>query len=404
MADIDDDVLITGAFASFRNEATPHVKPAGVAAAQETVRHRRRVRTIAATTLAALVVAGPAVAYAAINADPHGPPSQVATSQSPTPEPSTSAAPAPSASAGPSSPPAAPDGRISEQELKHATLDLPAWPSDEFNRGCVSGPTTFTDDGRHYIKASMHLWIGKVAYADVDHDGATETIVVITCGDQGSTYQVVALDRDADGTIRTIGQVVAATGAIRTVFGVKSGPDGTVQVEVGDYPIPLGGTYEPDKPLSQHQWRTYGWNGSRFTQVGGPTSFPVNPKVTDLATTTTDLVFGAPVDGVHRGSMTVTVRNLGPTALPYRVVVEVPAGLQLVAPTGCTVETFAQPVMNVTCDQGALAAGATKTVTFEFTTPTPVTPNFLPRASVRYADGYGDSNWANNEAQFTVKY
>jgi hypothetical protein len=60
--------------------------------------------------------------------------------------------------------------------------------------------------------------------------------------------------------------------------------------------------------------------------------------------------------------------------------------------------------MDVACDQAPLPAGATKTVTFEFTATNPVTAQFLPTASARMLDGYGDPKPENNEAQFTVKF
>jgi hypothetical protein len=130
----------------------------------------------------------------------------------------------------------------------------------------------------------------------------------------------------------------------------------------------------------------------------------VNQKVSDLAVTSSDLVFGAAVNGVRHGSMTVTVRNLGPVPLPYHLVLDVPAGLQLVAPSGCKVETYPQPVVGVTCDQTALAGGATKTVTFEFTATNPVTLELLPMAGAQIPDGYGDSKPQNNQAQFAVTF
>jgi hypothetical protein len=149
----------------------------------------------------------------------------------------------------------------------------------------------------------------------------------------------------------------------------------------------------------QFQWRGYRWNGSAFTQISGPTKFPPNKKVNDLSVTTTDLVFGPPVDGVRHGSMTVTAREAGPARFPYKLTVSVPAGLQLVAPA-CKVETFPQPVVNVTCDETGPV-----TVTFQFTATTAVTPNFYPEVGV-HADNtkYGDPDETNNSAPFSVKY
>lgn len=372
----------------------------GTAAAHKTVRNRKRVRALAATALAALFVVGLVAVYAAVSGDSHGPPAQIGESHDPTPG-SSPPEPTTAATSGGATP-KAPDGRISKAQLGEATLDIPAWAPDAYVRGCLSGPVTFTR-GAHFIKDSFHVWIEKVVYADVDHDGAQETVARLSCGDQVSTFQVVAFDRDAAGVIRTIGQVAVQSGAVKTICDVRVGSDGAVDVEVGDFPTPLR-CLEPPAAFVVVQWRSYAWNGTQFVQTGGPTAFPVNQKVSDLAVTSSDLVFGAAVNGVRHGSMTVTVRNLGPAPLPFHVDVQVPAGLQLVTPSGCEVEAYPQPVVDVTCDQAALAAGATKTVTFEFTATNPVTPDFLPAASAQIPDGYGDSKPENNRAQFTVKF
>ncbi|WP_328654988.1 hypothetical protein OG598_14825 [Micromonospora sp. NBC_00330] len=404
MANFDDQML-AGVFAEFRNEVAPYVRSGGAAAAHETVRHRKRVRAIAATALAALFVVAPVTAYAAMSGDSHGPPAQVGESQSPTPGPSTP---------GPSSPepttvapsggasPKVPDGRISKAELDDATLDIPAWAPDAYVGGCLSGRMKFTD-GAHFIKDSFHVWVEEVVHADVDHDGARETVARLSCGDQVSTFQVVAFDRDAAGVIRTVGQVAVQSGAIKTICDIGVGTRGDIEVEVGDFRTPLRCLERPPA-FVQLQRRSYAWNGTRFVQTGGPTEFPVNHKVTDLAITSSDLVFGAPVNGVRHGSMTVTVSNLGPAALPFHVIVSVPAGLQLSRPSACKIETFPQPVVSVTCDQAALAAAARTTVTLEFTAAKPVTPDFLPQAVAKLADRYGDPKLSNDEARFTVKF
>ena len=403
MSDLHDDALVAGAFAAFRADVAPHVRPAGTTAAHETVRHRRRVRTIAATALAVLVIGVPVVAYAAVEGDPHGPPSVPATG-GPTASPSA-AQPSPSqslsASASPTTPP--PDGRITQSDLGKATLRLPAWGPDDTTRLCPTGAVAFTS-GRHHIADSEDVAIDDVVYADVDHDGAQETVVRLSCGGQGNTFQVVAFDRDPSGAIVTIGQVTVDSDTIRAICGLRAGADGTtVEAEVGDYPLPLlcgDGTTEP----AQFQWRSYGFDGTGFSQTAGPASFPVNPKVTDLKVTATDLTFAAAPAGGYRGTMTVTVKNAGQSPMAYKLGISVQSGVQVVAPTGCAAQTYPQPVEDISCPQGSLAAGATRTVTFQLTTNSTATPDFLPAAGVMLSEGYGDWNENDNHAQFTVKF
>src|SRR5437762_2584288 len=83
------------------------------------------------------------------------------------------------------------------------------------------------------------------------------------------------------------------------------GGDGRVKVEVGDYAV--GGSNGPDLP--QHQWRVYAFDGQRFNQVGGPTAFPPNPRVVDMAITAKDVVLTKGGDGKWHGTMAVTVRQ-----------------------------------------------------------------------------------------------
>ena len=113
-------------------------------------------------------------------------------------------------------------------------------------------------------------------YGDVDSDGAQETIVVIGCYWQGGGAQVVALDRDAAGSIVTMGTVIAMTGENPDLHeeSVRVLPDGTVEVSVGDYQNCCGS----DVPV-QWQVRGYEWITDRFHQVSGPTSFPMNPGI-----------------------------------------------------------------------------------------------------------------------------
>jgi hypothetical protein len=237
--------------------------------------HRRRVLIVALIAVAtALILTAPFVFRALRSSTPP------VTGAEPTLE-STAPAVVPTVAPTPTGP--APDGRISMAELRSATIDVPAWPAEWLD--CLAGRQTFVD-GEVYRFADdlypydRHLLIQnetkQPAYGDVDNDGAQETIVVIGCYWQGGGAQVVALDRDAAGSIVTMGTVIAMTGEIRVFHeeSVRVLPDGTVEVSVGDYQNCCGS----DVPV-QWQVRGYGWIVDRFHQVSGPTGFPPNPGI-----------------------------------------------------------------------------------------------------------------------------
>jgi hypothetical protein len=99
-----------------------------------------------------------------------------------------------------------------------------------------------------------------------------EAIQLISCSPQGSDYQVLAFDQDASGRVVTLGQVVASAGSqgregvdIMTIWGIATGDNGRVRVDVGEY-RPCCAAAQ----ASQHQWRAYGWNGRTFTQTADP--------------------------------------------------------------------------------------------------------------------------------------
>ena len=363
MADFDDQ-LLASAFANFRDEVAPHVKPAGTAAAHETVHRRHRVRLIAATTLAALVVAAPVAAYAAIGGDSHGPPavpgdSPSATSTDVTASPAPSASPTDTVSA-------APDGRISKADLGKARLDIPTWPKG-FDDGCPTGSVKFTDGkAGNGIEALQ----GDPVFVDVDHDGAQETVVLVSCSPQGSDYQVVALDRDTTGKIVTLGKVLGSAGNtgkqgsdIMTIWAVQAGDNGQVRVDVGEY-RPCCESAQ----ASQHQWRTYGWNGNQFTQTDGPTTFGANPNVTDLAITADRLTMTKQGDGSWAGTLRVTIHNAATFATPgkLRFALSIDESWQAQPGTECAFTPGENPLA---CTLPSIAVGANRVLTIQLTAP-----------------------------------
>jgi hypothetical protein len=281
-------------------EPPPAGPPGGIPAAPGHRRCRWLWPLVAAS--AVLIVLVPLLVYAMVEGGQE---------TAPTPNP-------PASERAPTGPPtpAVPDGRIPIDELWNATLDIPAWPIDALAIG-PSGPVRFTSGTSAPLPNSGNrLSLPEdVAYGDVDGDGAQETVVnVHSYRDEGGSWQVVAFDRDRDGAIITLGQVTATTGPVEMIRDHVRVVDGSVQVEVGDY-LPRRGD---DPAITQWQTRFYGWRSGRFGQVAGPTEFPANPRLTDLALSVEDLVLAAPVDGVRHGTLRVRVTVDRPS-VPHRV-------------------------------------------------------------------------------------
>lgn len=288
-------------FAEFRATAAPLVTSAGFDQARATVRRRRQARIGAVGVFATVLIVAPIVAFAGIDRGSPPPPivgastpSSSGSPDSPTPSPSSSpvSSPKPTGSATPkdtaqycdrSPAQALPNGAISARELCDATLTIPAWPTEAKGWGCLSGPVKL-NAGHHNIGDSFHLNMGTelvgreqartLTYADIDQDGSNETIALVSCSREDWHSQIVVFDR-LNGKIRTIGKVLDTGGSAKRIFDVEATVDGKIRVEVGDRHGDLG-----DVPgvNSQRQWRTYAWDGQKFIQVDGPTTFPPNPN------------------------------------------------------------------------------------------------------------------------------
>ncbi|SCE91932.1 hypothetical protein GA0070607_3212 [Micromonospora coriariae] len=304
-----ENVDLAGEFNRYRNVLLAEIEVPGPAEVRRTVRRRRRRHRATAASVAIALLGGPAVGYAALDR-PDQPPGPVdptpGLTASPTPNGSPSPTAAPSVTTASPTRVIAPDGRISRAQLLAARVDLPAWRPGP--AGCpvsgarLSGDPATAKEGTNALEA--------IDYADVDGDGATETVAMLQCsfGTRGP-QQVVAFDRDEAGRIVTIGRVVAtALEKPQWLTALDGRSDGIVRVEVAD--LPPGGGWPGE--WSQRQWRGYRWTGERFSQVEGPTSFGPNPYSTNLAVTAKDLVLADdPADGSRVGAVQVRVRAVG---------------------------------------------------------------------------------------------
>ncbi len=337
MSEFDDtlgDRSLRDAFEGFRAGSLETVLPEGPDAVRHTVRRRHRARVAAVAVVAAVVVlVGGAGALAAIN--PAGQKQQTAGPGSATPTPTTSSSPSakprPSGSEQGGS---APDGQIGANELLNATLDVPAW-GGQIDDKCSSGRLTFhngeIDLGNEYLLSMSDANAGPslppLYFEDVDGDGAKETIVTFWCGiNAGGAYQAVALDRDTNGNIVTLGQIASNAqdvAGFAVISQVTTTADGDIQLKWTRQP--------PGAAASAPQWRTYHWTGSGFLQVDGATAFPTQsqPPI-ELSVSAPNVTMTANGDGTYGGTLTVTLTNKGNAPLTQvHLTVNLPEGAKL---------------------------------------------------------------------------
>jgi hypothetical protein len=291
--------------------------------------------------------------------------------------------------------PAASNATISLDELRNATLDLPPWPNSSW---CPTSAQKFSG-GKATTSSGQTTSIEQVTYVDVDHDGIAEAVARVNCSVQNVTHQVAVFDRNAAGQIVTLGQVVNESGDVRNIFDISAGTDAAVQVEVGD-----GG--------SQRQSRVYSWDGAKFRQTGGPTSFQAaTPSKADLSVMAGNLSFPPPSSGnIRHGTVSVTVHNGGPTAISgYTLTFTVPIQTLTEGGSwgGCQ-GTMSSPNLITTCTVTAsLASGASRTITFGYQTSNTTLTSGQVRVSFPVDDqkkNLVDDQSGNNTAAFAIKY
>ncbi|MEH0844669.1 hypothetical protein V6U81_19985 [Micromonospora sp. CPCC 205711] len=317
MSEQEDHVLLSEEFGRYRPTAIMQVEVPGPAAVRRTVRRNQR-RTLGAAVAAALtLVTGPTVGYAVLSHHPAPRPGPVdpTVSPSPTPTPSLSGSPTPTPPATTPAAPPPPDGHITRSQLLASPVSLPPWPST--TPECPSGRVRLSDKGR----TSPAPVLLSLDHADVDRDGAAETVARVRCdnGDNGPE-QVVAFDRDEAGRIVTLGRVASVPGSVTKGWleAMELRSDGQVRLQLTDRANDVAWPSE----WAQHQWRTYRWDGEGFDQVLGETAFPVNPYAVDLSVTSTDLRLTKNADGSRSGAIDVRIRHLGgrdATAVELRV-------------------------------------------------------------------------------------
>jgi hypothetical protein len=304
MSEFDQDALLTGAFSEFSAAAAPSVRPLGTQAVRGEVAHRRKVRAVALSVVAALVVAVPVASYAAFGRDSQAPPTPGSSvtptiSETPTETPSAS----PSAPAIP-----APDGRITIAQLTAGKVDVPKWSSGGTtpDGSCNDGQIKLgqPESGSHH-NPTLTSYVQQVAYANFDADGALETAALLKCAPgEAKLTQVVVFDRDAAGKIVTQGRLFAGS-----IWSVKANPAGGVDLDVSDSQA----CCDTPKATELHQIRTFGWNGAKLAQLAGPTSFTTHSKPIDLQLTVKSATWGPSAGGYRTGTVVVVIKNASST-------------------------------------------------------------------------------------------
>lgn len=206
-------------------------------------------------------------------------------------------------------------------------------------------------------------------------------------------------DRTARTTLALVG---TDPDRVRRIYSVHSGSTGTIAVEVGDVAGQLGG----NDSYAQHQTRTYQLRSGAFAQTAGPTTFAPNPRLADLATSSTGLHFGKP-DASNKIHATLVVRiaNHGPGTAPFSVLVSLPGALPEPL-AGCDREDDTAGI-TLTCHEAAVAPGATATLTVPVTMPVSAKADgsqYIPTANAKVDAGYGDPVYENNSTDLAVSY
>ena len=349
MSDFDLDALLAGAVDDYNQQTLPQIRPVGSGQARATATHRKRVHTAIMSAVALVVVAVPVGVYAASDHNHNGPP-VVGSSGSASPAPSESPSPSASPSAAPTS--AAPTlAPITQQELSNATLNMPTWDGG----ACPSGPVTLHNGQLGKVETQAIAELVKTVSVDLDHDGSADAVALFECpiGNPGIS-EAVGFRRAADDSIQTLGTVVPDIHEIADIRAGDAGT-GTVQLQVSN----LAGSDGLAETGQVKQWRTYEWDGTRFNQTAGSTSFSV--AIPKLTVTLSDLTFQAPVNGKRTGTMTVTLHNGGTSAIDNASVVY----LLPYTETAPKCDQVAADLLNAgQCRVQPLAPGATATVTF----------------------------------------
>lgn len=304
MTGVHDDRDLRAAFRAFAEATAPYVRPPGATSAQHHARGRVRTRRLVLAAAAALVILIPAGVVALIRG----------VGSTSLPLPAATSTPTPSAPTSPTAtPPTTREGQPTEGpgELLNTTLTL-SWANAGADEMC-GGPVTIVDGlATVMVQSTMSF--------DVDGDGSREIVAMVFCVmGQGGPAQLLAIRPDPSrptivGTVLATewsdGPVEPEEQGPATILGYVGLQDGTIRADVGNMATCCG----TPRQSAVVQQRTYGWTGSSFAQVAGPTTFVADTAVADIEVAVPTLSFSAAADGYRSATLSVTVYNGGPQA------------------------------------------------------------------------------------------
>ncbi len=283
--------------------------------------------------------------------------------------PAAGPAPGPSPSPGPSlrpttlpayvDPPAPDIGPFPD-----ATITVPSW--GRADNVCATGPVKLSNVQYDPGAGKPVLTVLAAVSTDVDGDGSADYVAQLACGEgpEGPAQQIVAYRRSGTRLV-LLGRVVGTQDGVAMVDSVEVRGAGRIAVQVSAGYSDGGIRYVPN------QWRVYAWQGGRFRQVSGPTTFPADPPAATLSVTSSPLTFTRTAGG-YVGELTVTAANTGTldvAAAELRLIV--PLQLQPAGDgwTGCAVVSTID-ANAIVCPVAGLTAGSTRQLRFGFVATT----------------------------------
>ena len=348
MPELNDDYL-RAALRGLRDSALPAIRPPSLEEVEHLARRRQSTNTAGLVSLMVLLLIG-AIAIANLTKPP--PPIE------PSPTPTATSTPLATTAATPGA-----------GELANATIDLPLNPP--LHGPCPDQPLPFTKpltftngqhDGRHPMAGGGTTWwsarILATVRADVDHNGLDDVIIKVDCsvGDR-RTQWVIALRPIGQDGWTTLGVIATENPPSSPTIGdLAVTSDGDVVISVGSN-LSSGPT---EGPPTVWQQRSYVWTDQGFLQSAGPTSFAGDTDVASFAITAPPVTLTDGSDGFRTGTLTVTVRANGPSAVAAALLITTHADRQAGGDwTRCGSDSDANWVL---CDLGVLAVGESVTL------------------------------------------
>jgi hypothetical protein len=362
---------------------------------------RRRLAGIGLVVLMAAAATTVLRLPSQIHIGPAGPTPAVST-----PAVSTTAVPAPlpvpdmsprAAGPWPNDADAAPDTTLDGQ-----TVVVPEWPGENVARGC-DGTATL----RHGTYSSPTNPSGPQLRLLKAVPTSAGVVALFYCNRSlvGQQFQVVAYDKDGQGALTLRATVLASQrDGIPAMFDLAVAGD-QVRIEIGDFADSM--SVSRSRHYSVRQWRAYTWDGSRYAQVAGPTTFPPNPNWYDLAVQATALVFGESpaLEGPH-ATMEIAISNVGVGIAPMATVTaSLPDGAWLdpqTPPCASGPWKTNRGTASVSCTTGPIAPGSTVHLALSFRTAYVRPTTGYVSVFGGLGTGLGDKDDTNNNHPFAV--